>query len=139
MQLEGADADRKRVKTVGKYTEGIKEALESTSFLGEESKQLNAVLTGLNKIWGKVTDSAEDAADSTEGVGDSAKKTTKAVTILKGGMATLIAVFSAIGSAFASTRSGGLELRTTFAGIQATFKVLIASLARAGGGYIRFR
>ena len=108
LQLEGADADRKRVKTVGKYTEGIKEALESTSFLGEESKQLRSVLSGLEKIWGKVSTSADDAADSTEELSDKTKKAGKAAKVAQGAFAILTAIFTAISAAFASTRAGGL-------------------------------
>ena len=138
LMLEGADAERKRVKTIGKYTEGIKEALDSTSIFGDEAKKLQGVLNALTKVWSKDEDAAEGAAKATDNVGDATKKTTKAVNVLKGASAVLIAVFTAIGSAFASTRAGGLELRTTFAGIQATFKVLIASLAGAGAGIFKW-
>lgn len=127
--VENGDQNVKRAANVGKYTEGIREALNTQTSLGDSFKELNLALNVLSRLYDRAADGIQDYSQQTD---DAESKTKKFGRTLKNlGITAIIAAFSAFAGAFASSRAGSKELRESLAGLQATFKVLTKSLAQA--------
>jgi hypothetical protein len=115
---ENADKEKKRTLGIGKYKEGVKEALTELGIFG----------TVLNKAGGAL-----------ESVSKGTKKGTKAMRAFKialasTGIGLLVVAISTLIGFFAKSEAGGKKLKVIFAQIGAVIDTLTSRIANFGKG-----
>jgi len=138
--VENSDKMKKQRLNVGNYTDSIKEAIEGTSFLGNETTIINNIFNTTTTIVSKVTNNLTNLKNSFISVNKSGKRSIKMlkgfkVALAATGIGAIVLLLVGLFKSFTANADGARSLERIMARVTATISVLVGVLVDVGKGF----
>lgn len=131
-----SDKLKQNSMNVGNYTDSVREAIDSSSLLGDAMGKMNQssaiLVSGFQNLSGQLKGIRESFA-SADSFGKKLGVTLKAI-----GIGLLISAIASLGALFKSSREGGQTFALIIAKVSAYISVLVGNLSKAGDGFVQF-